>query len=81
MFPEHKCGLHITHNQHKDYYETVEQYFENPWMKDFEDEKKRCIEEDSIWELQWYPNTPIGSYKVVGTTFEEVLEKARKVNG
>lgn len=82
MFPKHKCGLHLTHNQHKDYYETVEKYFENPWMENWnipEDEKKKMIETDEIWELQWYPDTPVGFYKVMGSTLESVLQQAKKV--
>ena len=80
MFPEHRCGLHLTHNQHKDYYETVEQYLTNSWMKDIsEEEKKELIDADEIWELQWYPDTPVGFYKVVSPTFEGVLKKANDV--
>lgn len=81
IFPEHKCGLHLTHNQHKDYYETVERYFENGWMEGFasEEDKQRMIAADEIWELQWYPDTPVGFYKVVGVTLEEVLKKALTV--
>lgn len=83
MFPRHKCGLHLTHNNHKDYYETVEQYFTNPWMEDTTvspEEMERMVETDEIWELQWYPDTPIGSYKVIAATFEEVLKKAKEVD-
>lgn len=72
--------MHITNNQHKDYYETVERYLESPWMGDVtEEEKKRMIETGEVWELQWYPDTPIGFYKVYGTSFEEILKKANDV--
>ena len=27
--PEHKCGLHLSHNEHRDVYETVEQFYES----------------------------------------------------
>lgn len=80
--PKHDCGLHLTHNQHKDYYETVEKYFENPWMERSdvsEEEKQRMIDTNEIWELQWYPDTPVGFYKVIGATLEEVLTKAKAV--
>lgn len=81
-FPRHDCGLHLTHNQHKDYYETVEKYFESPWMEDRDvsvEEKQRMIDTNEIWELQWYPDTPVGFYKVIGATLEEVLKKAKAV--
>lgn len=77
-FPRHNCGLHLTHNHHKDYYETVAQYLTNPWMEGFctEEEKQMMIDADEMWELQWYPDTPIGFYKVVGHDFDNVLYRA-----
>lgn len=81
--PRHNCSLHLTHNHHRDYYESVEEYFKNPWMEGFdvsEDEKRRMIETNEIWELQWYPDTPIGFYKVIGATLEEVLRKANEID-
>lgn len=79
IFPRHACGLHLTHNQHKDYYESIEQYFKNPWMEDIEitdEEKQLMIDSNEIWELQWYPDTPIGSYKLIGHDFDNVLYRA-----
>lgn len=26
VFPPHKCGLHLSHNPHKDLYDTIEGY-------------------------------------------------------
>lgn len=74
--------MYLTHNQHKDYYETVEQYLDNPWMKDLdidEETRLRMIDSDEVWELQWYPDTPVGFYKVVGASFLEVMHKASNV--
>lgn len=78
MFPRHECGLHLTHNNHKDYYETVEQYFENPWMNGdiSTEEKQKMIDTNEVWELQWYPDTPVSFYKVLGSTFEGVCKEA-----
>lgn len=83
QFPEHKCGLYLTHNHHKDYYTLAEIYLD--YSKIDNDDfatptsKQRCIETDQIWELQWYPNTPIGFNKVWGATLEDVLEKANQL--
>lgn len=81
-FPEHKAGLTLMHNEHKSLYETAEQYL-NSREDYFDDEafatdtsKQRCIETNEIWELHWYPNTPVGFNNIVGATLEEVLEKA-----
>jgi hypothetical protein len=66
--PEHKCGLYLTHNEHRDSYEGVEE-----WIVDQEtfggqsrfdwtspEEREKAIRDDSVWVLQWYPNTPVG---------------------
>lgn len=79
--PQHKCGLYLTHNQHKDTYQTVEEiinerpeWFNGDWATPTS--KQRAIETDELWELQWYPDTPVGFNFVCGATLEEVLEKA-----
>lgn len=78
-FPEHKAGLTLNHNQHKNVYETVEEYI-NKNSQYYDDEswatptsKKRAIETDELWELHWYPNTPIGFNTAFGAALEEVL--------
>lgn len=83
-FPKHKCGLYLTHNQHKDYYENISEYLNNDLFDDeyfvsIED-KKKCIDTNELWELQWYPDTPVGFYKVCGSTLEIVLKKALEPN-
>lgn len=81
IFPQHKCGLYLCHNGNRDYYQTVEKYLEDHDTADWEndDSKKRAIDTDEIWELQWYPNTPIGFYRVAAPTLEEVMAYALKV--
>lgn len=82
--PKHKCGLYLEHNAHKDYYLTAEQELNENKFERYdeisEEDKKQCIELDSIWTLQWYPETPIGFYFVVGATLERVLELASSVD-
>ncbi len=84
--PKHKCSLSLTHNKHRDYYQTAaqaiaeqESYECPPNWKDYE-AKKRAIATDEIWELQWYPDTPIGSYCICAPTLEEVLAMAAEVD-
>ena len=75
--PEHKCSLSIVHNRHKDYYETVEEYLDS--IEDFydlfssEDSLTKCIETNEIWELQWYPETPIGFEAIAAPTLLDLL--------
>jgi len=77
-----KCGVHITINSHRDYYETVEQHFKsNPIIQeDLEDIPKevyeKMIELNTIIELQFYPDTPIGSYKIYHYDLEMAIDEA-----
>jgi hypothetical protein len=79
-WPRHAGGLHITHNQHKGNYETVAQALERGTYarEDFPDleELAKAIETDSVWEIQWYPNTPVASCTVCAATFTRALELA-----
>lgn len=80
-----KCGIHLTINIHRDYHETVEQHFEsNP----LEEEKlgdinvdiyEKMKELDTIVELQFYPDTPIGSYTVYHYNLDGALDGALKI--
>jgi hypothetical protein len=80
--PKHEASLHITHNQHKAYYEPIEEYLRD---RNIDDEdwatptsKERAIQTNNLWELQWYPNTPVGFNIVYGATLEEVIKKANE---
>lgn len=83
--PSHKAGLYLTHNQHKDYYETVEEHV-NEYMNMSKDDfvsledYQKCVDTDELWELQWYPETPIGFHKVNGSSLEIVLQKAMEID-
>lgn len=81
MFPRHEASLTLTHNPHRDYYETVEQYSENPWMEEswIDGEKDKAIATKEIWTLQWYPDTPVGSYHIAGSTLDVVLKRAKEI--
>jgi hypothetical protein len=86
--PAYKVTLHITHNEHKSYYESAEDYLSRPegigaggfhpdeWVSkaDFD----TAISADSIWEIQWYPNNPGGSCTAYGSTLENALTAANK---
>jgi hypothetical protein len=86
-FPQHKASMHITHNQHKAYYQDIESYVAEEHLQIDSDDwatptsRERCIANDDIWELQWYPNTPVGFNKVYGATLDEVLQAALTTEG
>jgi hypothetical protein len=85
QLPKHKASLTLTHNDHKDYYESVKQNIEREHpsydKEDFisEEDMQKCIDTNELWKLQWYPDTPIGSYTVLGSTLEIVLQRALEI--
>ena len=75
VFPEHH-SLYITHNEHRTNYQSINDYLNEPYVKDsilFEDAQE-CLRTDSIWEVQVYPRTPISFYKTVDATFGRAVE-------
>jgi len=76
-FPEHHL-LYITHNEHRTNYESIEQYLKSGCMNRLKDmnpeDVQKCIETDSIWEIQWYPRTPISFHWVGAATLERCFE-------
>lgn len=73
--PEHySCSIY--HNEHKNYYQSVDQYLkENEKLIDCSyHEIKEMIERDEIWEIQLYPLTPISFYKSFASTLEKAIE-------
>ena len=85
--PRHKCGLFLTHNEHRDYYESAEEWIADQTCDDGgsrmgwenEEAKARAIATDEVWTLHWYPDTPIGFFEVAAPTLEELLAYAEKV--
>lgn len=75
--PKH-IHLAISHNAHAMNYETVEQYLMDDDHIDFRsaESRQQCIDQNEIWEVQWYPSTPIGFYCVGAPTLGEALDLA-----
>lgn len=65
-WPKHEASLHLTHNQHKDYYKTVQDeindeghgYADDCWVSP--EQRQKAIDTNECWTLQWYPHTPVG---------------------
>jgi hypothetical protein len=64
----------IEYNEHKNYYETVEQCYDDK-KDDFVDWDE-CVRTNTVYELHVYPRTPIGFYVVYASTLEKAIEKA-----
>lgn len=75
-----KATVHITFNEHKTNYETIERYLGDSMFDRFSDVqpelKKEIIEKDQIVEVQAYPRTPVGFILVVHHNLDEALDQA-----
>ena len=72
--PGHKASLTLSHNEHKAVYMTVSEYILNNdpnWQSD--NDKQKAIDTNEIWELHWYPETPIGFIWLAAPTLEDLL--------
>ena len=76
--PKHKCGLYLEHNAHKDVYQTVEEYYKREYFIS-EDEYQKAIATDNVWNLHWYPETPIGFHCIAASSLE-AIQTALKEN-
>lgn len=77
--PKH-LSLTIEHNPHKTVYQSALQWFQDRESLDpdpdySEETKKQCIAQDSIWTIQYYPDTPIGFHFAVAPNLEELFEQ------
>ena len=64
-----RCGVHLTINEHRNYYETAKQTLEELDTMECPPEidpdvRRVMIETDTIVSLYFYPDTPVGSYAV-----------------
>lgn len=78
-----KCSITLTVNKHRDHYQSIADYLQEE--KDFSndgemlceaDVEAKIIETDTLIELQFYPNTPVGFYKVVHYDLDLALDEA-----
>ena len=83
--PRHKASLHMTHNEHKLYYQTVASsiargdhgYTDNCWVS--QEQKQKAIDTDECWTLQWYPDTPVGFCILSAADLDALLDAAKKL--
>lgn len=80
-----KCGVHLSINAHRDFRQTVEEYFEDLGYL-IEDPievtpeiKKKMIELNTIIELQVYPNTPVSFFTVYHYDLDLAIEEMERL--
>ena len=76
-----KCGVYLTVNEHRDYYDTPAQRLEEldsreapPRISD--EVRAGILSSGNIVELQFYPDTPVGFYVIVHHDLDEALRLA-----
>jgi hypothetical protein len=82
---EHSC-FHLTFNdEHAINYMTAADYFErhpdwdHGWVSP--EEREKAIANNSVWTLQWYPDTPVGFLLMRASTAAAVIVAALKDSG
>lgn len=73
-----KCGVHLTVNQHRDYYESVVAKLAGDEDAKFLEPEvmAQMVATDTVVDLQFYPDTPIGSYRILHHSIEAALDVA-----
>lgn len=74
------CSLSLTHNDHHVVYQSAADTLDDPqgYYNDLPDgERERMIEQDSIWTLHVYPNSPVGFNVYHGATLDAAIDQAR----
>lgn len=76
--PKQECSLYLTHNDHKIACQTVEDHYD---PADFvsDEEYIKAIATDNVWELHWYPVSPVGFHCIAASSLE-AIQTALKEN-
>ncbi len=79
-----KASVTISVNEHRNCYETVREKFNSGPDADFreeidEDVFNKMVETDTIIEIQFYPNTPVGFYRVYHYDIEKAIDQALSI--
>lgn len=75
-----KASVHLTANQHLAYYDPLDRYIDEDANRSGSNidirQRDRILAAGIIYELQFYPDSPVGFYRVYGTTMDEVIARA-----
>lgn len=78
-----KCGVFLSVNQHRDYYQKAADYLKEMQGRREADDPlaepdvlQKMIETDTVIELQFYPDTPIGSYTIYHYDLDMAIKEA-----
>lgn len=77
---EHSSLILSFNDGHAPNYMTAKAYYEELFDSKFdcdwisEEEKQKAFDSNSVWELQWYPDTPVGFNRIIGSSLQTVVE-------
>jgi len=74
-----KCGVMLTVNDHRNVYISAAEALEDLLSQGFEVSKEiaaKIIETDTMIDLHFYPDTPVGFYKVLHYDIDAALDEA-----
>lgn len=71
-----KGSVAIEANPHRDCYDTIEQYLRLRDETPSPEELARLLAAPDLYELQFYPETPVGFVYMLGTSSEELVSRA-----
>lgn len=87
-----QCSVSITINRHRNYYQSIQEGVDdikkptiNQILNSCESEllseeiANKMIEHNTIIDLQFYPNTPIGFYSIYHYDLEMALDEALEI--
>jgi hypothetical protein len=79
-----KCGVYLTVNQHRDYYQSASERLKElkeqreVWEELEPEIEAKMIETNTIIELHFYPRTPIGSFSIFHYDLQAALDQAEE---
>jgi len=77
-------SLYIEYNDHKILRQTVAKYIQDESIEDDDfvsnEDKQKCIKENVLWKITYYPDTPIGCHEVYGSEIDICIDELLKNN-
>ena len=78
-------SIYIEYNEHKGDYKTASEWVEEQdedslkeWVS--KEQRDKAVQNDTVWRIQWYPDTPIGFYVLYAADLAPLIEKALTVS-
>ncbi len=76
-FPRH-IELILSHNPQNGNYETVAEHCDfmqvdpTNWVS--EEQREKALRENELWQVQWYPDTPVGFCRKLAADLDALVE-------